>query len=144
VTAPGTIRLFAIAYALFVLLNLVHGVISADSLRLALPELAQSLGATFVPMMLTARVAFAAWLGWLIVFRTSKIAKWFVVVLMVIRLRSIGDAWTGLQTGNVNSILWTIGTVLGLFTVACLFLPASRFWFATKGRSVETDVAVFE
>ncbi len=135
-TMPRTILLFAAAYGALLLVNLVHGVIAADSLRLVVPEFADMLGDGFVPIMLAVRFAFAAWLGWLIIRRASNIAKWFVVVLMVLKLRSLGDAWEGLQSLNVNSILWTLGTVLGLFAVVFLFAPASRYWFASKGRSV--------
>jgi hypothetical protein len=142
-TRPRSIHLFAVAFALLVLVNLIHGVIAADYLYAIAPEFARALGDAYVPFVLTLRVAFPAWLGWLIVRRASNFAKWTVVVLTIIKLRSIGDAWTGLQTANVNSILWSIGTALGLFAVGCLFAPASRSWFARKG-VMESDAAVFE
>jgi hypothetical protein len=144
VKAPRPIVLFAVAYGLLVLVTLGHGMIAVDSLRAEMPEYAAILGAAFAPIMLGFRFLLATWLGWLIVRRASNVAKWFVVVLIAAKLRSVADAWTGLQTGNVNSVLWTVGTLLGLFAVACLFAPASRFWFRTKGRSIEADAAVFE
>jgi hypothetical protein len=144
VTRPRAILIFAAAYALLVLVNLIHGAVVADSLRLAMPELSAALDDAFVPAALSLRVALAAWLGWLILFRASNIAKWFVVALMALKLRSIGDAWTGLQKGNLNSILWTVGTIFSMIAVVSLFVPRARYWFATKGNSARHEARTFD
>jgi hypothetical protein len=93
---------------------------------------------------LAVRVGIALLLVWFVWVRASRIAKWICVLFALGPLFQIQDAWTGLQSGNVNSIAWTVRQVIVTFAALCLFLPDSRHWFASKGRSVQNDASVFE
>ena len=134
--------LFAVAYGLLILSNLI-GTAAVDTLRFEMPEVAGTLGTMFMPIVLTVRLAFAGWLGWLIVWRRNNFAKWAVVALMALRLRDTADAWTGLVSGNPISILWFFATGVGAFALLCLFLPPSRRWFAAKGQP-PVDASIFD
>ena len=143
---PRSIKLFAVAFMAQALASAVHNV-------LAPADLQSRLAVTFDPgdwtmalfvLTLAFRLGLASVLTWLVYIRANIIAKWVAVLFAVGRLTQAGVAWMGLQQGRPNSIVWFFTSAIATFAVVCLFLPDSRYWFASKGRSTKADSAIFE
>jgi len=142
---PRSINLFAILFIFQALISSVHNVLSPQSLRAQLAADFQPdewLTAVFA-LDLAVRLGIALFLVWFVWARASKVAKWVCVVFALGPLMQVQDVWTGLQSGNINSIAWVARQTVALIAVSCFFLPASRYWFASRGRSVKGDAEVF-
>lgn len=142
---PHSIKLFAAAFLAQAAVAFAHGIYAAEREILRFQEyFSANTSETLLPFVLALRLGIPLLLTWLVWARASRFAKWAIVTLLALRVIRVPDALTGLATANVNSIIWTLGSVLGLVAVICLFLPESRYWFARKGALSKSDAAVFE
>ena len=148
---PLAIRAFILCYIAQALVSAVHTFLSPGRLQIRLEHdlgVAHDSGRTALLAVLAIRIGIAAWLAWLVHSRASRFGKWAVIVLFLPRVwqgfSQRAEILEGLATGNPNSMMWLIEFLLYLAAGACLFLPQSEYWFATKGRSVRTEAQTFE
>jgi hypothetical protein len=148
---PLPIRLFAVCYFGQALMGTVHNALTSDRMQAQIEQnlqLPYGRGEPWVVTILAVRVAVAAILVWMVCARANNVAKWIVVVLSLGRVWQAIGGWaeivTGLTHGNSNSIAWTIESAIYFGAGVCLFLPQSRYWFVTKGRSMKAEASAFE
>ena len=143
---PRSIKLFAVAFMAQAVASAAHNILTPADLQSRIFATFGTNDSTVVLFVLTLafRLGLASLLTWLVYIRANSIAKWVATLFAIGRLTQTGVAWTGLQVGNPNSIAWLVTSAIALFAVVCLFLPDSRYWFASKGRSSRADSAIFE
>ena len=144
---PVSIKVFAIAFLTSALLGAAHNLFVQGYLQARILDDA-GVGAKFLLPILAVRIAVACLLVWLVWARASLLARWVVVIFLVGRVWQLRTDWEGflqgLTKGNWNSLMWSIESALCLIAVAALFSRGSRRWFAGKGSTAASDVAVFE
>ena len=144
---PVPIKVFATAFLASALLSAAHNLFVPGHLQARILDDAGVGAESFLPI-LAVRIAVACLLVWLVWARASPLARWIVVIFLVGRVWQLRTAWEGflqgLTNGNWNSLMWSVESALCLIAVAALFSRGSRRWFADKGRTAASDVAVFE
>lgn len=150
-TRPLAINAFALLYLGQALISAAHSLFNPAGIPARIERslgLGQGSGELALDGILAVRTGIVAWLVWLVYARASKLGKWAMIALFLGRVwQGISERTgivNGLAHGNPNTLFWTVESVLYLAAGACLFLPQSEYWFATKGRSVRAEAQTFE
>jgi hypothetical protein len=146
---PASIDLFDKLYLTSVAISIVQAAVSfkvsAANLQ-ADPATARfgfGSGFLIVTMLISFSISFLLW--FLIARRASNIAKWILIVLTAISVPMVIASFpTVAASGTMVVLLTVITTALSLASIVCLFRRDAREWFASRGRSVPADPAIFE
>jgi hypothetical protein len=141
---PRSIKIFAAAFLAQAILLFVTGLVTSVPMREQTAEALASLGSLAGPLVLTARLAFAALVTWGVLFRASNFAKWVATVMIALRLAGAPAGLGAIAAGDWSVIPWFAALALGLLAVGCLFAPTARGWLDSKGQPGRVDATVFE
>ncbi len=136
---PASIQWFERLYLGSLVLGLVNLLVHYGRLRDVMGGVAGSMGFLFVSFVVGIAISLMFW--YLVARRASNIAKWFLIVLVVIGLIGLPGSFAMSGTLGMTYIaLGALATVIQAVSAGLLFTAESRRWFANKGVPASPDV----
>lgn len=136
---PASIQWFERIYLATLVLGLVNLLVHFGKLG----EVMGNTGSTMTVVMLSFAIGIAISLAfwYLVARRASNIAKWFLVVLVVLGVLGLPGAYGMISTLGLPYVaLGALSTLLQVVAAGLLFTAESRRWFAAKGAPPSPDV----
>lgn len=129
---PASIQWFERIYFATLAIGLINLLVHYGTLRDVMGNNGGTMGLVMVSFLAGIAISLLFW--YLVARRASNIAKWFLVVLVVIGLVGLpgGFAMTG-TLGVAYVAIGALSTLLQAVATGLLFTPESRRWFASKG-----------
>lgn len=134
------VHLFAALFFAGVLIGVPQNILSNGAVRSQSAEVFAMLGEYRVFILTFTRFAFAAWVGWMVYFRASRVGVVLAALLVVGRVFQLPAALLLAMELHLSAALWTVQFVLQFAALAMLLLPEARRWLANRGRAHSADV----
>ena len=144
---PKSIRWFVASYTSYAVVSLLNSIRLFESVRDQIAphvQLERPPSDTFVAAMVVARFLVPVILGYFVVARANKIARWAVVLLVGPWLPQTRGVLDSFLAGEMKTLPWTLAFLSYLFAITCLFRKDAREWFRYKGRVAADDRQAFE
>lgn len=140
---PRSIILFERVYLTMIALALTHSVIVWDDsvAMLDADPVLSDLGAAYLLFVLAASMAINLLLWYFVVRRASNVARWILVIFLVINLISVAlHVSAGAFPLDLPGVLDALAMVLYLAATALIFRRDASEWFERKGRMLDPDI----
>lgn len=129
---PASIQWFERIYFATLAIGLINLLVHYNALKLTLGNTGGQMGFVFVSFLVGIAISLMFW--YLVARRASNIAKWFLVVLVVIGVIGLPGSFAMAGTlGTTYVAIGALATLLQAIATGLLFTPESRRWFASKG-----------
>lgn len=135
---PASIQWFERIYFATLAIGLVNLLVHFGKLREVMGNTGGTIGIMLTSFAVGIGISLLFW--YLVARRASNIAKWFLVVLVVIGLLGLpgGFAMTG-TLGVTYVAIGALSTLLQATATGLLFTSESRRWFASKGAPAQPE-----
>ncbi|CAH0498338.1 hypothetical protein [Novosphingobium sp. CECT 9465] len=129
---PASIQWFERIYFATLAIGLINLLIHYGTLSEVLGGSGQTMGIVLISFLAGIAISLVFW--YLVARRASTIAKWFLVVLVVIGLIGLPGGFAMTETLGIAYVgIGALSTLLQAIATGLLFTPESRRWFASKG-----------
>lgn len=129
---PASIQWFERIYFATLAIGLINLLIHYSTLSEVLGGSGQTMGIVLISFLAGIAISLVFW--YLVARRASTIAKWFLVVLVVIGLIGLPGGFAMTETLGIAYVgIGALSTLLQAIATGLLFTPESRRWFASKG-----------